>query len=68
MDRARVTWDQSALADFDDELEAVINGVPTAFVDNVDETNCSEWTDKPAEMIVLVPTDFEKDIACSTLR
>jgi hypothetical protein len=61
MDRARVTCDQSALADFYDELEAVIDGIPAAFVDNVDKTGCSEWADKPAEMIVLVPTDFEKD-------
>jgi hypothetical protein len=61
MDRVQVTCDQSALADFYNELEAGIDGIPAAFVDNVDESSCSEWADKPTEMIVLVPTDFEKD-------
>jgi hypothetical protein len=37
MDRAWTTCDQSALADFFDELEAVIDGIPAAFVYNVDE-------------------------------
>jgi hypothetical protein len=56
-----MTCDQSALADFFDELEAVIDGIPAAFVYNVDESSWSEWADKPTEMIVLVPMDFKKD-------
>jgi hypothetical protein len=61
MDHAGVTCDQSALTDVYDGLEAVIDGIPAAFVYNVDETGGSEWADKLAEMIVLVSTNFEKD-------
>jgi hypothetical protein len=61
MDRSRVTRDQIALGDFYDPLEDVIDGIPAAFGYNVNETGCSEWADKPAEMIVLVPTDFKED-------
>jgi hypothetical protein len=56
-----MTCDQSALADFFNDLEAVIDGIPAAFVYDVDESGWSEWADKSTEMIVLVPTDFEKD-------
>jgi hypothetical protein len=37
MGRAQMTCGQSALANFYDELEAVIDGIPAAFVYNVDE-------------------------------
>jgi hypothetical protein len=61
MDNSRVHCDQRAVADFYDELEAVIDGIPAEFVYNVDEGGCSEWADRPAEMIVLVPADFDQD-------
>jgi hypothetical protein len=56
-----VTCDQSTLADFYDKREAITDGIPAAFVCNVDESSCSERAGKPVEMIVLIPTDFEKD-------
>jgi hypothetical protein len=52
MDSSRVHCDQGAIADFCDELEGVIDGIPSEFVYNVD---------KPAEMIVLVLVEFEED-------
>jgi hypothetical protein len=61
MDRARVQCHQNAIAEFWDELEAVIEGIPAEFVYNVDVSGCSHWADKPAEMIVLVPADYAKD-------
>jgi hypothetical protein len=57
-----VQCDQSAVAAFYDELEAVIENIPAEFVYNIDESDCLEWADKPAEMVVPVPADFEGDI------
>jgi hypothetical protein len=39
MDRAWMTCDQTALADFFDELEAVIDRIPAAFAYYVDESS-----------------------------
>jgi hypothetical protein len=39
----------------------VIEGIAAECVYNVNESGCSQWADKPAEIIVLVPTDHAKD-------
>jgi hypothetical protein len=61
MDRARVICDQNTLADFYDKLGAVIDGIPAAFVYHVDQSGCSEWADRSAEVIIFMPTDLKKD-------
>jgi hypothetical protein len=61
MERDRVHCDQDAITAYYDELEGVIDGIPAEFVYNIDESGCSEWDDKPAEMIVLVPADLQDD-------
>jgi hypothetical protein len=60
MDRSRVHCNQRAVPDFYDELEAELTRSMLSLF-NVDESGCSEWADKPAEIIVLVPADFDKD-------
>jgi hypothetical protein len=61
METERVECNQGHVADFYDELEAVVDGIPAAFVFNVDESGCCEWSDRAEAMRVLVPADFPGD-------
>jgi hypothetical protein len=47
VDRARIQYDQNAIAAFYDELEAAIEGPPAEFFYNVDESGRSHWAGKP---------------------
>jgi hypothetical protein len=42
MEARRVGVDDAALASFDDELEAMIDGAPTTIIYRADETGCSD--------------------------
>jgi hypothetical protein len=61
METQRVLCAQEDIAGFYDELEAVCEGIPAAFIWNVDETGCNEWTDKQAEYRVLVPDSYDSN-------
>jgi hypothetical protein len=41
-EKQRVQVDQQTVADFYDELEAMIDGIPAAFIWNMDESGCDE--------------------------
>jgi hypothetical protein len=57
MEGTRVEVDPAKIEDFYDELEALIEDVPAAFIFNMDESGCSDWADK-REIRVLVPDTF----------
>lgn len=58
MERQRVLADQEQIDRWYDLLDSLIEEVPGAFIFNVDETGCSDWTDSH-EVRVLVPSTFE---------
>jgi hypothetical protein len=57
MKARRVEVDEVAVAAFHDELEAMIDGVPAAMINNADETGCSDWA-HTYEIRVLVPDTY----------
>jgi hypothetical protein len=51
----RVALDSAIVQDWLTALGDQVHEIPRAFVFNMDETDCSDWADRPREIRVVVP-------------
>lgn len=59
MEKSRVEASPEDIKKYYKELDQAIHDVPGAFIFNIDEAGCSDWTDAH-EITVLVPNQYEK--------
>lgn len=60
MERERVEVDPADIDTFYDELATLLQGIPGAFIFNIDESGVQEWTDAH-HIRVLVPAEYTND-------
>jgi hypothetical protein len=60
IDAKRAEVKDSDIIQFYKNMSPLLDEIPAAFIFNVDETGCNEWTDK-RDVTVLVPSSYEED-------
>jgi hypothetical protein len=68
LEQARVNCDPAEISGFFDRLERHVEGLPSAFVFNFDESGCQDWADRRKRTVSVPGTDQKSEIAYSVDR